>query len=89
MQSTSRLVEKGKPLIWSIRGSLRKRNSMGSMPRRCARSSMVDSSANVPVTAPGPRMNHGKLISSGTTRYVELMLGTWYVSCGLRTMPSS
>jgi hypothetical protein len=49
----SRLVENGTPPVWSTSGSLRTRNSIGSMPNRWARSSTLDSSANIPLTAPG------------------------------------
>ena len=63
-------------------GSLRSRSSIGSIPSRNARSSIADSSAKAPVVAPGPRMDIGGLISSGTTRYVDRIFGALYRNLG-------
>ena len=44
------------PCVGSWSGSLRRRSSMGSMPRVPASSSTADSSAKVPTDSPGARM---------------------------------
>ena len=41
---------------------------------------MPHSSANAPVVVPGPRMNVGGLMSSGTLRYTERILGEVYMN---------